>query len=70
MAGGASCLWLTTTTPATGMPGFGPVGGSGDHTVDPGWDQGGPASNACTIQINGRTRCIYSGVVTATVAVV
>jgi len=55
--------------PASGLSNFGPVGGAGEFNVDLGWAQGGPASNGCTIQINGRTPGTYLGVITATVAV-
>jgi hypothetical protein len=55
--------------PASGLSNFGPVGGAGEFNVDLGWAQGGPASNGCTIQINGRTPGTYIGIITATVAV-
>lgn len=55
--------------PVGGLSNFGPVGGAGEFNVDLGWAQSGPASNGCTIQINGRTPGTYVGVSTATVAV-
>lgn len=55
--------------PASGLSNFGPVGGAGAFNVDLGWAQGGPASNGCTIQINGRSPGTYLGVITATVTV-
>lgn len=54
--------------PAAGLSNFGPVQGVGEFNVELGWAEG-PASNMCTIQINGRTPGTYTAVITATVAV-
>ncbi len=62
-------IFDTRFSPAGGLSDFGPVGGGGEFNVDLGWAQGGPASNMCTVQINGRTPGTYTGVITATVAV-
>ena len=56
-------------TVAGGLSTFGPIGGAGEFNIDLGWAQGGPGSNGCRIQINGRTPGTYLGVITATVAV-